>query len=121
MWTLLSPRPSMRFRQSAASRTTDPGALDRAATRVTTPVVDDRAVRATGNEVLRQRRQLVGGQCRLHRDDGIPRPHVVDFQLGATDLNEAHARRLAPDGCSCSDLRAVRGSERASPSTRCAA
>ena len=61
-------------------------------------MVDDRAVRATGNEVVGQRREFVGDQRRLHQDDRIPRSHVVDFQLEAVDLNEPHTRRIARGG-----------------------
>ena len=72
-----------------------PGAMYRAAARVAAPVVDDRAVGATVDELVGQRRQLVGGQRGLHEDDGIPRPRIVDCQPDAADLDEPHTGRLA--------------------------
>jgi hypothetical protein len=87
-----------------------PGTMDRAATRVDAPVVDDRTIPATDIELLGQRRQLVDGQRRLHQDDGIPGPHVVDFQLDVADLNEPHPRRLAAEGAlGALTMRAIRG------------
>ncbi len=57
-------------------------------------MVGDDAVLTAGPEVVSEREQLIGGQCRLHQDDRGSRPRVEDFQLDRTDIDKPHPLRL---------------------------